>query len=57
MNNNKNKTNNTTTTNIRYCPITDRPIYHIRTLQRSGSNYAASGQCIMSQTQYKPTIT
>jgi hypothetical protein len=38
------------------CPITDRPIRHVRTLQRSGSSYAASGQCVVAQ-QYKPTIT
>jgi hypothetical protein len=39
------------------CPLTDRTIRHVRTIQRSGSSYAASGQCIMSAKQYKPTIT
>lgn len=39
------------------CPLTDRPIRHVRVLQRSGSSYAASGQAIMSASQYKPTIT
>lgn len=45
------------TNQINRCPITDRTIRHVRTLQRSGSSYAASGQNVMSAKHYKPTIT
>jgi Zinc-finger of nitric oxide synthase-interacting protein len=42
------------------CPLTDRRIRHVRTLQRGGSSFAATaasgGQAIVS-TQYTPTIT
>lgn len=38
------------------CPLTDRMIRCTRTLQKSGSSFAASGQSVQAA-QYRPTIT
>ena len=50
-------TTTTSTTNQKlYCPCTNQRIRHIRTLQRSGSSFATSGQATVVQ-KYRPTMT